>query len=235
MATETSNNFRMKERFEFILTINDNIICQRYFKINNLNEESLCSLNIKDAIDICVDMIHNDLVSKSRVYLAMTSPYIFNNEAEYTKSKTNFKNGDIIYLKSDSSDYTWFDEKLFKCPNKPESPEYMDEIVPWESTFKFSFLDNGREIVSKIWDGSVYPKTIKNGVDLSNKKGKFDKNYLLQLNTENTLLYHMVNDKQDLVFQMIRVICDTCILNNKKNIITYVSYGNKEYNLNLKK
>lgn len=235
MITESSNNLRMKERFEFILTVNDNIICQRYFKINNVNEESLRSINLKETIDICVDMIHQDLVSKSRVYIAMTSPYVFNTMQDFEKSNRTFIDGDTIYFKDTGVDYTWFSNKLNKCETKLENTEYVDTIVPWESTFKFSFLDNGKEIISKIWDGSVYPKIVRNGVDLSNKKGKFDKSVMLQLNTDNTLLYHMVNDKQDLVFKIIKEIYDTCVFTNKKNISNSVNYSDKKYTLNIKK
>ena len=34
------NSEQMKERFQFKLTINDNIVCQRYFRINGFKSES---------------------------------------------------------------------------------------------------------------------------------------------------------------------------------------------------
>ena len=37
----TIDNASYKERFQFMLSINDNIICQRYFRINGFNAESL--------------------------------------------------------------------------------------------------------------------------------------------------------------------------------------------------
>jgi len=40
-----------EQRFEFILYINDHIICQRYFNIRDFNEDSINSLEIKNLID----------------------------------------------------------------------------------------------------------------------------------------------------------------------------------------
>lgn len=83
-----------QERFQFVLSVNDNIICQRYFKINGFNEDSLNSLELKETVDEittgiissiplqgmdkCLTgmdkgLINSDLVSKSRVYLWYTN------------------------------------------------------------------------------------------------------------------------------------------------------------------
>jgi hypothetical protein len=60
MTTNPSNKttFEPKkiqeQRFEFILYINNKIICQRYFDIRDFNEESISSLEMKNLMDsIC--------------------------------------------------------------------------------------------------------------------------------------------------------------------------------------
>ena len=68
-----------KQRFEFLLLINGNIICQRYFDIRNYNEEALQSLEMKELIDTIggtnntehgmLGMIPKFLQGKSREYL----------------------------------------------------------------------------------------------------------------------------------------------------------------------
>ena len=65
---EPSREIR-KERFEFELTINGNIICQRYFKINNFNERSVYSTEFLDAIRGCASLIQESLRRKKRLTL----------------------------------------------------------------------------------------------------------------------------------------------------------------------
>lgn len=40
-----------EQRFEFVLYINDHIICQRYFNIRDYNEESINSFEMKELMD----------------------------------------------------------------------------------------------------------------------------------------------------------------------------------------
>ena len=53
-----------KERFEFVLTINGNIVCQRYFRINGFENDSLRSMELVEGIDKCVPLIDRDLKAK---------------------------------------------------------------------------------------------------------------------------------------------------------------------------
>jgi hypothetical protein len=57
-----------EERFEFALYVNGNIICKRNFRINDFIEHSMESLEFKNKVDEIVNMIDNDLKSKSRVF-----------------------------------------------------------------------------------------------------------------------------------------------------------------------
>ena len=45
------DNSSYRERFQFILQINENIICQRFFKINGFTYESLESEEFKNVMD----------------------------------------------------------------------------------------------------------------------------------------------------------------------------------------
>lgn len=184
-----------KERFEFILTVNDNIICQRYFKINNFNEQSLSSLELKDTINHIVNMIDSDLKSKSRVY----TWYMY--------------------------DENYVDDEF----SKPLSNA-------WDCTFKFSFLDNEREVLSQIWDGSGYPKFIRESVDITNKKTRFEDIDPSRLNFDNSLLKAMVGDKQDLVPEIINMIYETCSVpySESSDYTITDSYSDKKYILSNK-
>ena len=222
-----------KERFEFKLTVNDNIICQRYFKINNFNENAINSIELKETIDMCVALIDNDLKSKSRVYTWHTSPMIFTDKDEMYKWFSNPLNsqsvrfGESIYLRTDQQEYWWDGEKIVESEEKVNDGEFTSlDTTP--VVFKFSFFDSGKEIYSRIWDGIYYPKFVRNGVDLSNKKGKFEGDDLTKLNFESSLLNYMVSDKNDLVSVIIKEICDVCTVNSKKWYSTSDTYRNVE-------
>lgn len=58
-----------EQRFEFLLYINGNIICQRYFNIRGYNEEALNSMDLKDTHDECVSIIQKSLKKKTIEYL----------------------------------------------------------------------------------------------------------------------------------------------------------------------
>ena len=57
------------KKFEFILYINGNIICQRYFSVKKYNSKVIKSYNIMECADDCVRLIQNDLKSKTYDYL----------------------------------------------------------------------------------------------------------------------------------------------------------------------
>jgi hypothetical protein len=60
-TTTTSVGKKIEEqRFEFVLYINNHIICQRYFNIRDYNEDSLNSLELKELMDNIAGMNIND-------------------------------------------------------------------------------------------------------------------------------------------------------------------------------
>lgn len=66
-----------KMPYEFILYINNNIVCQRYFNIKNFNQESINSLEIRDVINDCCNIVKSDLKQKTFEYLyKYFNPYV---------------------------------------------------------------------------------------------------------------------------------------------------------------
>lgn len=93
-----------EQRFEFVLYINNNIICQRYFHIFDYNEESINSLEIKEMMDEIAGMnngefgtlgiIPNYLKQKSIQYLWDSyNPYFNQTDESY---KAPAKKGDMF-------------------------------------------------------------------------------------------------------------------------------------------
>lgn len=58
-----------EQRFEFLLYINGNIICQRYFHIKGFNDDSVNSSVMLNTHGECVDIIKSHLKNKTYDYL----------------------------------------------------------------------------------------------------------------------------------------------------------------------
>ena len=57
--------FEEKEKFEFLLSINDNIICQRYFTVRNHNPKSINSIDLYESVLYIKEVISNKLILKT--------------------------------------------------------------------------------------------------------------------------------------------------------------------------
>lgn len=175
-----------EERFEFTIYVNDNIICKRNFRIYNFIENSMNTLEFKEKVDEIVNMIDDDLKSKSRVY-------------------------------------SWY---YYNPSNPNENEEFTSPLIePWACTFKLVITDNHKDVITKIWDGYAYPKSIREKVDLSNKNVKvmtkdgqvysYDKESFFKSNSgrlsfEQEVLRNMIIDKQDVLLQITKKICEAC-------------------------
>jgi hypothetical protein len=126
-------------------------------------------------------------------------------------------------LKSKSRVYTWYNYV----------PEYQDGtsefelplIEPWACTFKIVISDNKKPVLTRIWDGYGYPKSIREKVDLGNKYVKFtnrdgqnfsyDKETFFsnnkgRLTFEQEVLRGMIMDRPDVLLQITKKICEAC-------------------------
>ena len=236
--TQENNNFPVKERFEFVLTINDFIICQRYFKINNFQERSLASVNLAEAIRDCYEMIDNDLKEKTNIYNYLTAPQVFKDkeEMDWWIEKQPFKLDvpSFIVLRKDeegkSGVYLWNGEGVTEYTRPFNKNAYVGEGNETPSVLKFSFLDDGREIRSMSWDANVYPGFVRSNIDISNSKNKYTQpdNY----SPYEAFIINKFNESQvDLIPRIIRRIGYACSAENLR-YFTKLRYGNKFYDLN---
>lgn len=219
-----------KERFEFELTVGNNIICQRYFRINNFNPKSLRSYELTDTIRRCVALIDRDLKDKTHTYLEMYAPKIFNSKEEMLNFVSNPENdnrltiGEGLVVKGDNKTDYAYDGKgsIIELGYKFDDGE-LSESSPESNkmTYKFAFKVDGREACVVTWDG-YYPKFVRDKIDLSNKRGKFEGEDINRLSFEQYLLYKMVKDKNDLVYGIIMDICHTCSFTDNKDYTSSV-------------
>ena len=208
------DNSSYRERFQFILQINENIICQRFFKINGFTYESLESEEFKNVMDEVVGMIQNDLISKSRIYEWYTTPTpikltgFVNNIDEYKEHEKrlildNSVTDSVVECEGhDNVVKTFFDYN-------DEVKDLYDEERPadGEFVFKFIFLVDDKECYVREWDGNVYPKYVRNGVDLTNSDVAYRDKDPMSLHFNLAIIRHLTNDKVDLTYHIIKRIC----------------------------
>ena len=185
------DNSNYRERFQFQLRVNDNIICQRYFKISRYNNDSLCSRDLYKVLDCCVELIQNDLTAKSRIYTWNTCGGK-SKLTGYAKDENGKPINEPTYIDVPAKEW---DEDEF--------------IKPWESTFKFSFIVDDNVVYDAIWDGSQYPKYVRNSVDITNSKSPY---IMVQI---------MNHGREDLVVEIIKRICEVCSNEDVENVKTY--------------
>ena len=213
------DNVAYKSKFQFLIWINDNVICQRYFKINGFNEDSVYSAEFNDCMNGIVKSIQQDLESKSRIYMwysDMSEPMKsqgFMTEEELEKYGVDFlsilTNNDIKGIieapdgKKFKKEFIEYGEKDKNYNNELERPQDGEFI------FKFSFLIDDKPVFEKIWDGNVYPKFVRNGVDLTNVYATHNNKDTSSLSFGAAIIRHMQSGKINLISDFIRRICET--------------------------
>lgn len=196
-----------KERFQFVYSVNDNIICQRYFRINGFIIDSLNSLELKYAMDDCVKALKDDLVSKSRVYLWYNTIT--------PVQMTGFKNGtEVEYLEYPAS----------AC----SIPTDDDAKKPYDVTFDFKFMMDGKTIYEYVWDGTCYPKYVRNSVDITNSGSMYRDRDQMMLNFTQTLNKAMTYGRADLTYYIIKRICEATSGDENRKYTKYEVYDNVE-------
>ena len=78
-----NDNLKDVTKFEFLLTIDDNIICQRYFNVRKYNSKAMDSIDVHDTMCDISSGLEEELVKKSidRLYDEY-NPYRFKKESD---------------------------------------------------------------------------------------------------------------------------------------------------------
>lgn len=209
------DNIAYKNKFQFLLWVNENVILQRYFKINGFIDDSIYSKEFIDCMNGIVKNIQEDLESKSRVFMWYTNKNGCNKMNGFVKDYETLSETDIKLLTDDEIEgkILLSDGKVvnknYVCYDGNTVNDYGESERPAEGmfVFKFSFLIDDKMVFEKIWDANVYPRFVRNGVDLTNNMVSYD-NY--EPNTfSDYISYHMQLGKSNLINESIRKICDT--------------------------
>ena len=101
------------QRFEFVLYINGNIICQRYFSIRDYNEKSLHSLELKQLMDNLVGMNNGSFGTLGLIPRHLKTKavdYLWKNHNSYHSKKDDIVKN--IFEKEDTFDFEIKVDKL---------------------------------------------------------------------------------------------------------------------------
>lgn len=206
-----------KEPYEFRLLIGDNIICQRYFKINNFNPLSLSSIELTEVIRNCANLINEDLKSKSRVYTWHMAPLVFDTKEQmeiWFSNPNNVKTvrfcENIVLRNDKSAEFMWDGEKIVECEKTIDDGTFSTTLNEKDTLiYEFAFYVKDRKVASTIFEG-VYPYYIRRNIDLSNTRGKFEGEDLSRLSFESYILNCLVYDRTDLIKKIVKDICYVC-------------------------
>jgi hypothetical protein len=148
----------------------------------------------------------------------MFAPMVFQSEDEmnqflanpYNVSRMTLGEG-IVVRGNKETDYVLIDNGVVKPLGYKFDDGELSEVSPEVNkvVYKFAFKVDGREAAAMVWEG-YYPKFVRDKIDLSNKRGRFETEDPSRLSFEQYLLYKMVQGKSDLVYGIIKHICTAC-------------------------
>lgn len=135
-------NFWDNFRFEFVLYINDNIICQRLFDVKDYNEDVLKSMELKELMDSLTSTSYNNLGVIPNYFKKLCKRVSWKNYNPYRIREVNGENQNLF----ENEDIFTFEIKV-------------DKRVVAKSQFSGNFFQtevryavNIREIIPEIID-----------------------------------------------------------------------------------
>lgn len=233
--TKVIDNTQWKERHQFVLSANGNIICQRYFKVNGFNPNALQSVELYETVRDIVETIKNDLTSKSRIYTAITMNKRSKLTGFYQGDDLTMKDAflvcnDSIKGKVELSNGVVLDKSYLEKDGVEEEKDNLPFV------FKFSYLFDDKVVYEEVWDGTVYPKYIRNSVDLSNSNASYKYTDPMRMSFSQQMSKHLTEGRVDLIYSFIKMLCTT--LSNEvdedghtteKEYTTDMTYGKTKY------
>jgi hypothetical protein len=87
-------------KFEFLLTLEGNIICQRFFNVKNHNPKSKRSLDLHEEVKNICEEISQDLKIKSSDFLCENQNFLYNSE-DVEEVKDDKKEYFLLEIKQD--------------------------------------------------------------------------------------------------------------------------------------
>lgn len=218
------DNIAYKNKFQFLVWANENVICQRYFKINGFNESALYSAEFADCLNGVVEAIKEDLKSKSKIYMWYTNMneplktrgFLSEEEAEmYGDEFLCYMISSKVEGKIEAPDGKVLTKEYLEYGENNKNGVAEERPNDGENVFKFAFLIDDKPVFEKVWDGNIYPKFVRNGVDLANNYGTYSKD-IMSMSFNSAIVVRMQKGKSNIINETIRKIC-VCLSNSHIN------------------
>jgi hypothetical protein len=130
------NNQQDITKFEFILTLDGNIICQRYFNVKDHNPTARKSMDLHYYVKNICEEISEDLKIKSSDYLCENQNYILNSdvvEESITKEKEYFlleiKLGDNVFIQRIFPAYLYHPKVRYTVDIRPKLKKILSTLT----------------------------------------------------------------------------------------------------------
>ncbi len=210
------------------------LFCQRYFKVNGFNPKSLNSEELYYTIRDIVHMIKDDLKSKSRIYTAITMGKSTKLTGFYNGEKLSNHDAALVFQDDVRGEVALSNGIVLNKTYIDYDVE--EEVDDSPFTLKFSYLFDDKAVYEEVWDGTVYPKYVRNCIDLSNSNASYKNVDPMRMTFSQQMTKSLNSGRPDLIYNIIKLFCDT--LSNDvdddgnsidKGYTTSVKYGNKKY------
>jgi hypothetical protein len=123
-------------KFEFLLTLGGNIICQRYFNVKDHNHKARRSMDMHENVKNICSEIEYDLKIKSSNYLCENQNYILNSESvEDSNGKDNdhflmeIKIGEDVFIQRLYPAYLYHPKARYTVDIRPRLKRILSDLT----------------------------------------------------------------------------------------------------------
>ena len=123
-------------KFEFLLTLEGNIICQRYFNVKDHNPVARRSMDLHDYVKEICNQISHDLKIKSSDYLCENQNYLSNSEnVEVVSDNKNehflleIKLGDDVFIQRIFPAYYYHPKVRYTVDIRPMLKKILSDLT----------------------------------------------------------------------------------------------------------
>lgn len=123
-------------KFEFLLSLEGNIVCQRYFNVRDHYKQSRSSMDLHYYVKNICEQIEEDLKIKSSNYLCENLNYILNSESVEDKANEEkeyflleIKLGDDVFISRIFPAYTYHPKARYTVDIRPRLKTILSDLT----------------------------------------------------------------------------------------------------------
>lgn len=123
-------------KFEFLLTLENNIICQRFFNVKDHQPKSRRSMDIHEYVKNICDEISYDLKSKTLDYMNDNREYFYGltpaesgNENDKESFLLVIKIGDEVFIQRTFPAYIFHPKVRYTVDIRPDLKRYLSDLT----------------------------------------------------------------------------------------------------------